>query len=158
MPTIPVVAGLAQPIVNTFANVPISVVDVYYQTFIKGILMDPSLVIGIDPVTCNSLECTSLLLPGGLELVRLADGGPNSTLYGNQPPVASPVAMIYQAPSYHLEYFPITDGFLFDKSTDCQTYEGVSDEAMNICIAANDTQILAGTNKLAYKKFYQEIP
>jgi hypothetical protein len=145
MPTIPVVAGLAQLNVSVLTTVPISVVDVYYQMFIKGILMDSSLVIGIDPVTCSGPDCISFLLPGGLELVRLADGGPNSTLYGNQPPDASPVAMIYQAPAYHLEYFPITNGFLFNKSTDCQTYGGVSKEAIHICIAANNTQILAGT-------------
>ena len=138
-------AGLAQLNVNVLTTIPISVVDVYYQTFIKGILMDSSLVIGIDPVTCSGADCTSILLPGGLDLVRLAGGGPNSTLYGNQPPDALPVAMIYQAPAYHLEYFPITDGFLFNKSTDCQTYGGVSNEALHICIAANNTQILAGT-------------
>ena len=49
--TIPVVAGLAQLNMNVLTTIPICVVDVYYQTFIKGILMNSSLVIGIDPVT-----------------------------------------------------------------------------------------------------------
>jgi hypothetical protein len=137
-----VVAGLAP--VNAYSPVPASVIDIYYMIYTKGILMDSTLVTGISPLTCSGSDCTSFFLPGGLDLVRLTNGGPNSTLYQGQQADGPSTVLVNNAPGYHLEFFPIAEGYVFNSTADCSIYGGTSKEALHICIAANGTQILAG--------------
>jgi hypothetical protein len=139
-----IIAGLGP--INTYLLVPPSVIDIYFQIYAKGILMDVTLVKSIAPLTCSGSDCTSFFLPGGLDLVRLADGGSNTTLFSGQPANGSSF-IVKNAPGYHVEFYPVPVGYFFNKTKDCTTYGGSSNEAINICIAAagaNGTQIYAG--------------
>lgn len=140
--TIDVVAGLAP--FNAYSPVPVSVIDIYYMIYTKGILMDSTLVTGIPPLTCSGSDCTSFFLPGGLTLVRLANGGSNSTLYEGQQADGSSTVLVNNAPGYHLEFYPVAENYVFNSTADCAMYGGTSNEAIHICVAANGTQILAG--------------
>jgi hypothetical protein len=125
-------------------TVPQSIIDVYFQMYAKGILMDITLVKIIAPTTCSGVDCTSFFLRGGLDLVRLTGGGPNATIF--QEPVTNGLStfIVNNAPGYHLEFFPIPVGSVFDQAKECATYGGINNEAINICIAAKGSQIYAG--------------
>jgi hypothetical protein len=141
-PVVNIVAGLTP--LNAYSEVPQSIIDVYFQMYAKDILMDITLVKNIAPTVCSGVGCTSFFLPGGLDLVRLADGGPNATIF--QEPVSNgPSTFIANnAPGYHLEFFPIPVGFVFSQAKDCATYGAINNEAIHICLAAEGTQIYAG--------------
>jgi hypothetical protein len=141
-PSMTVIAGLAP--LNAYSKVPVSVIDIYYQMFIKGILMDVTLKKDVTPLSCRGADCTSFVLPGGLDLVRLSDGGPNSTLFQGPDYNGQTQAIIENAPGYHLEFFPIPEGYVFNQTEDCTTHNGTNNEAIHICVAASGSQILAG--------------
>jgi hypothetical protein len=124
-------------------GVPASVIDLYYQAFTRGILKDGTLVTGIAPLTCSGSGCASYFLPGGLDVVRLAAGGANSSLYEESQLDSQSTVLIKNGSGYHLEYFPVPPDFVFP-SASCRTYGGKSNEAIHICIIAQGTQILAG--------------
>ena len=106
--------------------------------------MDLTLVKDIAPMTCSGPDCTSFFLPGGLDLIRLASGGPSATIF-QEPKTSGPSTFIANnAPGYHLEFFPIPVGWVFNLTKDCATYGGSSNEAIHICVAAKGTQIYAG--------------
>jgi len=140
---IPIIGGLTA--VNADLQVPSSMIDVYYQMFAKGMLMDVTLVKNIAPLICTGLVCTSIFLPGGLDLVRLINGGPNATIFQQPTTGGQSTFIVSNAPGYHLEFFPIPMGWVFDEAKHCVTYVGSNNEAIRICIAAVGTQIYAGT-------------
>jgi hypothetical protein len=119
-------------------------INVYFQMYAKDILMDTTLVKIIAPVTCSGPNCTSFFLPGGLDLVRLAAGRSNATIFQNPQTSGRPTFIVNDAPGYHLEFFPIPEGFVFDHAKECVTYGGINKEAIYICVAARGTQIYAG--------------
>jgi hypothetical protein len=108
--------------------------------------MDVTLVKSIASITCSGPDCTSIFLPGGINVIRLADGGPNATIF-QEPKTSGPSTFIVQnAPGIHLEFFPIPIGWVFNQTRDCATYYGAKSESIHICVAAKGTQIYAGNN------------
>jgi hypothetical protein len=146
-PAMSVIAGLAP--LNAYSKVPPSVIDIYYQLFIKGILTDGTLKQDITPLVCGGTDCTSFLLPGGLDLTRLLDGGPNATLFQGPDYNGQTQVIINNSPAYHLEFFPIPEGYVFNQTNDCTTYNGTNNEAIHICAAASGSQILAGKSSIS---------
>jgi hypothetical protein len=102
-----------------------------------SILIDPTLVVGVSPLYCTGSDCTSLFLPGGLELVRRPDG---STLFTGQQ-LEEPVIIVHDAPGYQLEFSPTDFKFNFD--TDCHNY-GLPISSLYACIAFSDDKLLTG--------------
>jgi len=141
-PPLNIIAGVT-PIYG-FIDLPSWVLDIYIEIYSKDILMDITLVKSIPPLTCSGPDCTSFFLPGGLDLLRLANGGPNATLFSAPPRNGTSAFITNNAPGYHVEYFPVPKGFGFNKTSDCTTYGGSSNEAINICVSAEGTQIYAG--------------
>jgi hypothetical protein len=145
-PLMNVIAGLAP--LNAYSKVPLSVIDIYYQMFIKGILMDVTLKKDVTPLSCTGADCTSFVLPGGLDLTRLFNGGPNSTLFQGPDYTGQTQVIIENAPGYHLEFFPIPEGYVFNQTEDCTTHNGTNNEAIHICVAASGSQIFAGKSSI----------
>lgn len=141
-PQLNLIAGVTP--INAYLLVPPSVIDIYFQIYSKDMLMDVTLVHSIAPLSCSGPDCTSFFLPGGLDLVRLANGGPNATLFSQAPTDGSTAFIVKNAPGYHLEFFPVSVGYVFNQTKDCTTFGGSNNEAINICISAEGTQIYAG--------------
>lgn len=106
--------------------------------------MDTTLVKIIAPMTCSGPNCTSFFLPEGLDLVRLAAGGSNATIFQDPETNGQSTFIVNNAPGYHLEFFPIPAGSMFDQAKECVPYEGIDKEAIHICVAARETRIYAG--------------
>src|SRR6266536_5802595 len=106
-------------------GIPLSVVNFYFMAFTYGFLSAPRFATEISPVTCSDSNCTSVFLPGGLELVRRAGpngGGPNTTLFDHQQFDDSTAILINNAPGYQLEFSQIEGASPFNFTTDCNTY------------------------------------
>ena len=83
---IPVFAGLAPINIGLLPHIPVSWICTYFSASAWSILTTSSFVTGIPPVQCSGANCTSIFLPGGLELARMNDGNGNlnSTLLNGQ--------------------------------------------------------------------------
>jgi hypothetical protein len=129
----PVVAGIA-PFHDavTAINATIQQSDLNYILLgmTENILTDPSMVVDVDPLYCES-NCTSIFLPGGLELVRRPDA---STLY-SKGHLEEPVIIVQNAPGYQLEFSPTN--YAFNYNMDCNNY-GTDWSSLYVCLAFDD--------------------
>jgi hypothetical protein len=104
----------------------------------RSILTDPTFVINIPPQYCKESNCTSIFLPGGLELVRQIDG---SALNFQSEPVEDDVIIVNNAPGYHLEYSSSNHSFNLD--TDC-TMTGFDVSSFYSCVVFTGENIISG--------------
>jgi hypothetical protein len=133
-------------------NIPSSVVNVYFMAFTYGFLSDSRFVTSIPAISCDpSANCTSIFLPGGINLIRRLgpDGGPNSTLfdktshYDGNTYANAPALITQNAPGYQIEFSSIGD-YTFDKTSNCTQYGNSTGEGLYLCLASNDSDIVAG--------------
>jgi hypothetical protein len=143
-----VVAGLAPvniPLLVT--HLPVAVAWIYFSTYSVSILGNGNFVTGIEPVACTGGDCVSVFLPGSLQLARRLDHlngtilNLNATLFNN-----AAVVLVRNAPGYQLDFYPMEEGFVFDKSTECMTFGQTRGQGLFMCLASNDSTIVAGNN------------
>lgn len=102
----------------------------------NSILTDPGFVISVAPIACESSDCKTLFLPGGMELVRSNGAAINTTLFPNES-----VIIVNNAPGFQLEYEPAT--YEFNYTTDCTMY-GYDVSSFFACLKFNGHNITAG--------------
>lgn len=143
--TSPVVAGLAPINITLLAlHLPPAVAWIYFSTYSISILGNSNFVTGIEPIDCIGINCKSVFLPGSLQLARRLDEfsgtiNLNATLFNSAPAV-----LIYNAPGYQLDFFPVDEGFVFDKTTECNTYGQTRGQGLYLCIGSKNSTIVAG--------------
>lgn len=96
---------------------------------------------------CNSTECLSIFLPGGMDAVQYDDGTGNNTLFNGQFGGDYSTIVTNQAPGYQIEYGPIEliqSGFEFNQSTDCRMYLQSIGDGLFICKAVQGLQLFLG--------------
>jgi len=142
-----VLAGLAPiniPILIT--HLPVAVAWIYFSTYSISILGNGNFVTGIDPVACRGPDCQSAFLPGSLQLARRLDHlngtilNLNSTVFNNVDTI-----LVHNAPGYQLDFYPVPEGFGFDRTRDCMTFGQTRGQGLFMCISSNNSEILAGT-------------
>jgi len=116
----PVLAGLAPINLPVLTHLPKAVGCIYYSTYANAILGASNFVTGIDPVSCSGGNCNTVFLPGSLQLARQLNQL-NGTLLNMNATVFNDVSavLLYNAPGYQLEFFPLEDGFMFEGETHC---------------------------------------
>ena len=93
----------------------------------------------IEPWNCTGDYCTSVFLPGGLDLVRLRNGTPYTNVYED-----IPVTVINDAPGYQLDFSVPQEDLMSNSETDCTIhYEGFYG-AISLCISNIGSEIIAG--------------
>jgi hypothetical protein len=108
-----VVAGLAPLNPSLLQLVPPELASLYITAYNMGFITDPKFVTGVPPLSCSSgPNCTSIFLPGGLDLVRLQGQNPNATLFGSNLPGDYTTIVIENAPGAHLEFSSLGAGFV----------------------------------------------
>lgn len=140
--SIPVLAGLAPINIQLLKYLPIAWMCVYFSANTYSILGASNFVTGISPIQCSGSDCTSIFLPGGVELARLQDGNLNSTLLNGTALNASPVILINNAPGFQLEFSTITD-YKFAGS-DCATFGQQRGQGLHVCVGSNNATLYAG--------------
>lgn len=143
----PVIAGLA-PINYTilFSDIPKAVACLYLSNYANGFLGASNFVIGMSPVSCSGLNCTSVFLPGGLLLARRTDKTLNGTLLNLNASLLNTgqAILINNAPGYQMEFFPIDDDFSFNAATDCATYGQSRGDGLHVCFGSNNSTLVVG--------------
>lgn len=145
--TLPVIAGLA-PINYTilFSHIPKAVACLYLSNYSNGFLGASNFVIGMTPIGCSGINCTSVFLPGGLLLARRTDETLNGTLLNLNASLLNTgqAVLINNAPGYQLEFFPVDDDFSFNAVTDCATYGQSRGDGLHLCFGLNNSTLVIG--------------
>jgi hypothetical protein len=116
----------------------------YITAYNMGFMTNPKFVTSLPPISCsNNPNCTSIFLPGGLELARIQGADSNATLFGQSLPGDYTTIVIENAPGFHLEYSSLGSGFVFDPST-CRLYGESIGDGIYICLARDGSTMVAG--------------
>lgn len=138
----PAFAGLALMDKRVLEYIPTSVMCIYYLAWIPSILGVSKYVTGISPINCTA-NCTSVFLPGGLELARVFGSDLNETLFEGEIFGDADAVLLNNALGIGLEFSSPYDGFKFDIENDCQSY-GTRNDSVQICITTNDSSLIVG--------------
>jgi len=141
---VPIYGGLTPVNSSLVDKVPSEIETIFFTEYSYGIVQSAQYVIGIDPITnCGGGSCTSIFLPGGVEMARLRADGLNRTLFDGETTLANAdVIVISGAPGYQLEFYE-PENYAFDPG-DCSTYGLDQGEGWHICIGSENSTIFAG--------------
>ena len=144
--TVNVQAGLV-PLNLTILNlIPQSDISVYFSSWSNGILESSKFVTRGSPIVCSGDNCTSIFLPGGIEIARLRNGNPNSTLLNTPglPLTAGTAILVNNAPGYQIDFYPPDSDFSFNNKTDCALYGQTRGQGMYLCVGSTDAALVVG--------------
>jgi hypothetical protein len=141
--SIKVYAGLAPLNKALLSLIPVYVFCIYFEAWGQSILSNSKFAIGVSPVSCSGINCTSIFLPGSLDNIRVYGGYSNSTLFQEQDLVGSSVILAKDAPGYQLDFDSITEVAPF-QDTDCILYNGRGNDGLYICITTVQQKLLMG--------------
>jgi len=144
-PTHRVVGGLAP--LGTTGNDTIdpAMIPLIAASYSVAFITDPRFVTKVGPVNCRAEDpnCVSLLLPGGMEIVRLYDGtGPGEEILFSQSLFSGNFSgdydtiVVNEAPSYQLEYDAIETvdpSFRWNRKADCTMFGQSIGEGIYVC-------------------------
>jgi hypothetical protein len=149
--TVNVFAGLVIPNSNSIGLLqllPVSTLGVYFNSQTSGILDSSSLVTRTSSIACNGENCTTIFLPGGVELARVRGAGnPNSTLLD---PAVFPLEdasaiIINNAPGIQLDFDSVDPSFSFNE-TECSLYGGNRGQGIYICTGSSGNAYIIGSH------------
>jgi hypothetical protein len=122
--------------------IPTNVFCIYFLAWIPSLIGNSKYVTGISAGNCTA-NCTSVFLPGGLELARVLGSNLNTTLLEGGLFDNTDAVLLNNAPGLALHFSSPVDGFTFKFENDCRLY-GVRDDAIQICITAEDSSVVVG--------------
>jgi hypothetical protein len=140
--TVPAFAGLAPMDRRVLEYIPTSIMCIYFLAWIPSLLGVSKYVTGISAGNCTA-NCTSVFLPGGLELARVLGPNLNETLLEGGIFDHTDAVLLNNAPGMALHFSSPIDGFAFDLKNDCQLYE-IRNDAVQICITPGDSSLVVG--------------
>ncbi|KAK3384855.1 hypothetical protein B0H63DRAFT_471765 [Podospora didyma] len=140
-----VVGGLAPLGAAGLGDLDIALIPLLAASYSIAFLTDPRFVTKVRPIYCSSSDanCLSLLMPGGMEVVRSYDNPSgesfSQSLYSGNFTGDYDSIIINDAPAYHIEYDSISSvdpGFRWNRtafSGDCSLYGDSIGEGIYIC-------------------------
>lgn len=119
-----------------------------YSAYTNAMLASSDFVTGIEPISCNSYNCTSVFLSGGILQARRLDvnaerGLANSTFLDGTLLDNADAILVNNAPGYHLEFSPPGDDFTFGQD-DCATFGQKRGDGLFLCIGSSNSDLVAG--------------
>jgi len=151
--TFNVIAGLAPLSTAGLETLNIELIPILAASYSIAFLTDPRFVANVAPVRCTASDpnCLSLVMPGGMELVRL-DGGPKiaESLYTGNITGDYDTVVVHDAPAYQIEYDSLSSvdpSFVWnhdDVDGDCYMFGADIGEGIYICIHETGDKIYLG--------------
>lgn len=144
-PTHRVIGGLAPLGTTGQETVDPALIPMIAASYSIAFITDPRFVTKVGPINCRAEDpnCVSLLLPGGMELVRLYDGeGPGQEIRFSQSLFSGNFSgeydtiVVNEAPSYQIEYDAIESVdplFRWDRRRDCSMFGQSIGEGIYVC-------------------------
>lgn len=138
-----VIAGLAPLSMTGLDTIDIALIPILVSSYSIAFITDPRLVTKIAPIRCSPSDasCLSLLMPGGMELVRV-DGGPkvSDSLYTGDFAGDYDTIVVNDAPACQIEYDSMSSfdpSFTWNRTEldgDCNMFGGSIGEGIYICL------------------------
>ncbi|KAM7217471.1 hypothetical protein V8F06_007102 [Rhypophila decipiens] len=137
-----VVGGLAPFGITGIDVLDLPMIPMIAASYSVAFITDPRFVAKVAPVNCSpsDSDCLSLLLPGGMELVRIYDSTGehrfSQSLFSGNFSGDYDTVLINDAPSYQLEYDSIEDVdplFGWNRTADCNMYGQSIGEGVYMC-------------------------
>ena len=92
----------------------------------------------------SSSNCTSVLLPGGVESARKLSAVPNETLLAGGVFKNAATIQIHNSPGFLLKYQTLGQDFEFDREKECALYGQQLDDGLQICIREVNGSLAVG--------------
>lgn len=128
---------------RVLAVVPTSIVCLYFTGWIPSLLSTPKYSVSMPMDDCNG-NCSSMFLPGGLEIARKVRPIVNSTILEGGIFNSVEAVRISNAPGLALKYDRLGAEFMFDPTSDCSYYGEIINETIQICAADVNKSIAVG--------------
>lgn len=145
--TVEQVYGGQEPMdISVLSYVHTTEVCIYFSAFVSSLLGVSQFVTAKSPVYCVE-NCTSIFLPGGVELLRKFGGNLNQTLLQENTFGNSDTIVVNRAPGIGIEFWQPDPGFQFDHENECKTYPGYNQtdgDAIQLCIAPYKSYLAVG--------------
>ena len=147
---IPIFGGLTPVNVLFIHGIPVSVIDLYFATWLYSILSSDQFITSIPCQSESGQDCGGIFLPGGVEIARLRQENLNQTLLDGGILSDSPVILIEDAPGFEVDYFALEMSFHLMKLRTVPCMDKETDRAcIYSCVAdINDFTIVAGGSDL----------
>lgn len=141
---IPIYGGLTPVNATLVSLVKNETETTFFTAWSYAISQSSEYVVGVDPVSTDCGKgCSSIFLPGGVEMARLRTNGLNETLFAGQTTLAdSDMIVISDAPGYQLEFYQ-PQNYSFNAS-DCFVYGLDQGEPLHVCLGSENSTIFAG--------------
>ncbi|KXX75179.1 hypothetical protein MMYC01_209621 [Madurella mycetomatis] len=136
---IPVYAGLMPIDTRVLSVVPTSYMCLYFAGWIPSLLGNPKYAIPVSIDGCSK-NCTSVFLPGGLEIARKVRPIVNATILEGGVFNGAEAIRVNNAPGLLLR-FDRQEKFPFDPGRDCSYYGEEVNDTIQICIADRNASI-----------------
>lgn len=159
-PTHRVVGGLAPLGTTGQDTIDPALIPLIAASYSVAFITDPRFVTKVGPIHCSASDpnCISLLLPGGMELVRVYDGeGPGEEIIFSQSLFSGNFSgdydtiVVNEAPSYQIEYDAIQTvdpSFRWNRTEDCTMFGQSIGEGIYLCQHEVKDSLYLGTSRI----------
>ena len=143
----PVYAGLVPIDIKLLSNIRSTDLWVYFQSFTSILLGHPRYAVPFTLDGCGA-NCTALLMPGGLEMLRQVSPHLNLTVFHGRIFDGTEAISIERSRGMVLSYERMDPDFVFDWDVDC-FYGGLQmGDGVQVCVKQDDHSVIAGNYPL----------
>lgn len=140
----PVYAGLVPIEIRLLRMIRTADLWVYFQSFTSILLSHPRYAVPFPTDYCSGSNCISVLLPGGLEMVRQVSPALNLTVFNGGIFDKTEAIRVEASRGMALAFERVSPDFSFDWSKDC-IYPGAQlDDGVQLCVQQSGNAIIAG--------------
>lgn len=137
-----VFAGLQEMAVALLPFLPKSQMALYFNTWLPNMMNTSKFVARAEGISCSGVNCTSLILPGGLEQARIYGNNVDHTLSGDDRFKTAEAIITRRAPAYHLDFFLPPPEYTFDRAKDCTLYGEARGQGIYLCFGSLDNRTI----------------
>jgi hypothetical protein len=144
--TAKVFAGIA-PMNASLLNdnhITVAVLGTYFIAWLPSIAGVTKFATRVDPLFCRGLDCEAILLPGGVEQIRMFKKTLNETMLNTNKYVNHEALVTHDAPAIHLEFSALSSGYRFNWTNECLLTGQHNNQGIFTCVSYHEGAILAG--------------
>lgn len=159
---IAVVAGLTPISTYGINNISLQLVPLLATSYSMAFITDPRFVMKVAPINCTGdTDCLSILMPGGLESVRLYSAEDSGlTVFSPTFEGDYDVVVVNNAPSYQVEYNSIAavdPNFRWNQSEggDCIMHLSSINDGMYVCSRQVSNSVYVGRGNASFPRLHE---
>ena len=141
----PVFAGLMPINTTTLQVLNTGNMCTFFNGWMTNLLGNPKYALEMEIDDCQPKNnCTSMFLPGGIELARKVQAKVNTTMFKGGAFEGAESIRIYNAPGFAMRFDRLGQDFEFDRQEECTYYGIEDDDIIQICSRDIESSIAVG--------------